>query len=298
MATQNNISKQDWLPYQNRAALKPANEHLIAFISSHQREIKTAVELGCGALSDSIYLAKQGIKTIGIDGTINKDLVNCILNNQPQEVKSNLTLQQQSFENLTLPKTDLVYSFASIPFCDKSQIGNLIGNIVSSVNPNGYILTHFFAKEHPFTIGQGKATGFTTQQLESVFSYLGFEVTTTEWQSTQNQLGQQLPNMNNILITGKAPEILPKFNVDTINELLGLSPEQIKTHNDTLSHYGLTPTEDLPTLSEKTSNINNTTQTDDTSLVINTDTATQIDFSAIKVSEAPPPINLPPTPEP
>ncbi|MBQ9792649.1 MAG: class I SAM-dependent methyltransferase [Clostridia bacterium] len=282
MATQNNTPKQDWNPYQQRAALKPANQILTDFISTHPEEIKTAVELGCGALSDSIYLASQGIQTVGVDGTINKDLVTTILNNQPQAVKNNLTLQQQSFENLTLPKADLVYSFASIPFCDKSQIGNLIGNIASSVNPNGYVLTHFFAKDHPFTIGQGTATGFTSQQLESVFSYLGFEVTTTEWQSTQNQLGQQLPNMNNILITGKAPEVLPEFNVDTINELLGLTPEQIETHNDVLSHYGLTPAESMSTQANNTTPVENSSQTG---------------FETIKVDNVPPPITPPSAPE-
>lgn len=231
--TPNNKNTQEsaWKQYQEKSVGRPPREQLVTFLNNHKQEIGSAIELGCGSLIDSSYIASHGIKTIGIDSTISEDLKNNVLKNASQTVRDNLTTQTQSFENLNLEKADLIYSFAALPFCSKNEFGNMISNIVQAVNPNGYIAAHFFQTNHPFTINGGRAVGFSQNQIQTLFNYLGFETQIETWQNDKTQDGRNLPNMNNIFVTAKAPEQLPPYSVEEINNILGLEVTQDNTEN-------------------------------------------------------------------
>lgn len=215
-----------WKAYQEKGVGRPPREQLVKFLNQHGKEISTAIELGCGPLADTTYIASQGIKVTGVDSRIDLTLKNNILNNSSQTIKDNLTTQVQNFENLNLEKADLIYSFASLPFCSKENFGNMISNIVQSVNPNGYVAAHFFQTNHPFTMNGGKATGFSPEQIETLFNYLGFETQIETWKTDKTQDGRMLENMNNIFVTAKAPEQLPNYSVEEINNILGLNAVQ------------------------------------------------------------------------
>ena len=76
-----------------------------------------AIDLGCGAGSDTIFLLKNNWKVIAIDREDTKSIIEKRLTNE--EIK-NLKFISQSFENVELEKNDLVVSNFSIPFCNKN----------------------------------------------------------------------------------------------------------------------------------------------------------------------------------
>lgn len=218
--------KNTWQSYHQGTIGRPPKEQLVNFINNHQGEFKTAVDLGCGSFSDSIYLASKGINTTGIDSRINYEIKDKLTQNLPNNIKDNFNTQSQDFSNLHLDKYDLVYSFAALPFCPEQDFAKMMSNVATAVNPNGYVALHFFEKLHPFS-QRGDTRGFTSEQLTNLFDYLGFTNTqVNEWKSERLQNGETNPNLNNIFITSQAPEQMQEPDLNKINEILGLTQQQ------------------------------------------------------------------------
>lgn len=221
--------KNTWQSYHEGTTGRPPREQLVNFINNHEGEFKTAVDLGCGTFSDSIYLASKGINTTGIDSRINYEIKDKLTQNLPNNIKDNFNTQSQDFTNLHLDKYDLVYSFAALPFCPEQDFAKMMSNVATAVNPNGYVALHFFEKLHPFS-QRGDTRGFTSEQLTNLFDYFGFNNTEViEWKSEQLQSGETNPNLNNIFITSQAPEQIQQPDLNKINEILGLSQQETNT---------------------------------------------------------------------
>lgn len=222
------IQLNTWDRYHFEGLLRPPRPILVEFLSSHKGEFKSAIDLGAGSFADSKYIASQGIPVRAIDQKLNVGLLeHQYLNNpSPSEVQNNLTVQAQDFAHLQLPRVDLIYSFASLPFCPERHFVNMLMNVASSVNSNGYVALHFFESKHPF-VKNGKARGFSAEQLESAFNLLGFTSTeTTEWTDKQVQSGEKLKNLNSIFLTAQAPEQLKNVTCEELQEILGLRTQQ------------------------------------------------------------------------
>ncbi len=223
-----------WKVYHDNTKSREPRDVLVEFLSSHKGEFNSALDLGCGAFADSVYIAKQGIPVMGIDLSINRNILNEHYLQGDNSVKQNLHAQAQDLAHLRLPKVDFIYSFAALPFCPEANYVNMILNIAKSVNPDGYLALHFFEKKHPF-VKRGGARGFSSKQLEDSFNYLGFTNTeTTQWQSLTTQNGDRLPNLNNIFLTAKAPEHLSEYSRDTLQQYLGIKREQSPMDSSTI----------------------------------------------------------------
>ena len=230
---------KQWAHYQFNSFGRKPNEFLVKFCKEHKSEIKngkiqTATEVCFGSLSDTLYMAKQGLKVFGTDGVIIPQLVNSLNKNLfiKGSVKDNITLQQQNLTNLNLPKSDLVYSMASLGFCPEKDFANMIMNIIGSVNPNGYVALHFFDKNHAFTKGPNGVQGFTNEQLTKLFNYMGFKPNIEGFINEKFANGEIPPPQfaQNYFVTAQAPEniqeILAGVDLDKINEILGLCQKQ------------------------------------------------------------------------
>lgn len=91
---------------------------------------ENAIDLGCGAGRDTIYLIKNGWNVLAIDKEDTKQIISSKLDNE--EIKK-FRFTRQNFENIKLEKTKLLVANFSIPFCKKECFNQFWNKIVDSI---------------------------------------------------------------------------------------------------------------------------------------------------------------------
>lgn len=117
--------------YENTKNAMP-HDNIKKFIEMNTRN-GNAIDLGCGAGRDTIFLIKNNWNVIAIDREDTKDIIEVSLN--AEELKK-FKFVQQNFENIQLDKNDLIVSNFSIPFCNKNHFNDFWLKIVNSINSN------------------------------------------------------------------------------------------------------------------------------------------------------------------
>lgn len=91
---------------------------------------ENAIDLGCSAGRDTIYLIKNGWNVLAIDKEDTKQIISSKLDND--EIKK-FRFARQNFENIKLEKTKLLVANFSIPFCKKECFNQFWNKIVDSI---------------------------------------------------------------------------------------------------------------------------------------------------------------------
>ena len=233
------VKKANWTGYQSIE--RQARTTLVDFLKGLPKDakIESVTDLCCGGMYDTEYLLSQGYHVTATDATLNEQRINSIVNGPNPDAKKLLRVDEQFLENLDLPKTDLLYCFASLPFCDEKYFANMITNIAESINPNGYFLGTFFANHNMISADGRVGREFNKEQIETLFNYLGFNASVSTYNSEQTASGQKPDknhNLTTILVKAQAPEQLPEINLEKIQEILGL-PSPQKTSEESNRDY-------------------------------------------------------------
>lgn len=131
----------NWSTYQeNTFRTKP--NYLTVYLVN-KLEFNSVVDLGCGSGNDTVYMLKRGKKVTAIDGSLNEDY---ILSRIDEKEKNNLTLIDSNFEDITIPKCDVVVSLFSLPFCKPSEFNILWNKINKSLDKGGYLVANLFGE--------------------------------------------------------------------------------------------------------------------------------------------------------
>ncbi len=131
----------NWELYQeNTFRTKP--NYLTVFLVN-KLEFKTVVDLGCGSGNDTVYMLKRGKVVTAIDGSLNESY---ILDRISDEDKKRLTLDRSNFEEVVIPKTDVVLSLFSLPFCKPSEFNKLWNKIDNALDKDGIIVANLFGE--------------------------------------------------------------------------------------------------------------------------------------------------------
>lgn len=117
-----------------------AHPNVIKFVNMKVKPTN-AIDLGCGAGRDTVFLIKNGWDVLAVDRENTSDI---ILSKLEESEKEKFRFSVQEFENINLEKTNLLTAHFSIPFCDKERFPGLWSKIVDSILPEGYFVRKFF----------------------------------------------------------------------------------------------------------------------------------------------------------
>ena len=100
-----------------------------------------AIDLGCGAGRDTIYLIKNGWNVLSIDKEDTGKFISSKLNEE--EIKR-FRFVRQDFENIELEKNNLLVANFSILFCKKDCFNELWNKITNSILKERILCGKFF----------------------------------------------------------------------------------------------------------------------------------------------------------
>ncbi|MBR1653785.1 MAG: class I SAM-dependent methyltransferase [Clostridia bacterium] len=119
--------------YYNNTENKPANKNVQYLINQIKPTPSTAIDIGCGAGRDTVFLIQNGWQVLAID---RNDVEDRIKNRLTEEEKHRFRFSKQQFENMELEQTNLIVSNFSLSFCNKDKFSKLWNKIQNSILPN------------------------------------------------------------------------------------------------------------------------------------------------------------------
>jgi len=140
-------SPRAWTGYYRWTAKRPPRELLLQTLNHidwerRPKRAATAVDLGCGAGTDSLELLRRGWKVLAIDGQTSA--VRFLARRVPPAHRNSLTSLVAPMEGLELPPADLVYASFSLPFCSPSSFPALWSQIRKAIRPGGHFAGQLF----------------------------------------------------------------------------------------------------------------------------------------------------------
>ena len=143
-----------------------AHKNVLEFMDI-QKNTGKAIDIGCGAGRDTIYLVKNGWNVIAIDKEDTKQVITNKLNDK--EIQKFIFLQSD-FENIKLEKNNLVIANYSLPFCNKNKFQEFWNKIVNSIEKDGYFVGNFFGKNDEWNTETGKMIFFNRKDVKELFN--------------------------------------------------------------------------------------------------------------------------------
>lgn len=125
-----------------------------------------AVELGCGAGRDTVYLIRNGWNVLAID---REDVETRIVSKLLVEELEQFEFFKQRFEAIKLENSNLVVANFSLPFCNKNNFKELWDKINHSILKDGYFVGNFLGDKDEWKIAKEKMTFLTKDQVMELF---------------------------------------------------------------------------------------------------------------------------------
>jgi SAM-dependent methyltransferase len=147
-----------------------ANYNVKEFIKLNT-EVGKAIELGCGAGRDTIYLIKNGWNVLAID---KEDVSKRIEEKLTEEELKQFEFSEQSFEDIKLDKCNLLVANFSLPLCNKNYFEKLWNKITYSILQDGYFVGNFFGVNDDWKKTKENMTFLTKDETMNLFK--SFEI--------------------------------------------------------------------------------------------------------------------------
>ena len=127
---------------------------------------KNAVDLGCGAGRDTLYLIKNGFKVLAID---KEDISKIISKKLNSEELKRFRFKCQAFEDVEIKENNLLVANFSISFCNRNYFKTFWNKIGNSILENGYFVGNFFGLNDSWTKTKKDMVFLTKEEVLSLF---------------------------------------------------------------------------------------------------------------------------------
>lgn len=134
-----NVKMENEKFYKNTKGV-PQNKMVTRFMKMNVIP-KKAIDLGCGAGRDTVYLIKNGWTVLAIDKVDTEKIISSQLS--PEE-KIKFRFEKQEFENIKLEPNNLLIANFSIPFCAKEHFQEFWKRITNSIIKDRIFCRKFF----------------------------------------------------------------------------------------------------------------------------------------------------------
>lgn len=94
---------------------------------------ENAIDLGCGAGRDTVYLIKNGWNVLAVDRVDTEKIISSQLSKDEQK---RFRFRKENFEDINLVATNLLVANFSIPFCPRDYFQEFWEKIVNSILKN------------------------------------------------------------------------------------------------------------------------------------------------------------------
>lgn len=167
----------EWSVYYQVVPKDKPKETLLKAINLFEENINTdikkiAIDLGCGHGPDTFELLKKGWNVTAIDNQ--KEGLDIIKNLILPEWSERLVLCQHEFEDLKLPKAQLVNASLCLPFCKPEYFHGLWNEIVESINSGGRFSGHLFGVNDSWAV-YDNMTFHTRSDIDEMFKMFEIE---------------------------------------------------------------------------------------------------------------------------
>ena len=158
-----------WKDYFQNTKNKPPRPLLVKALSYVKNKNK-CLDLGSGALNDSVYLISEGFKHVtALDKEpVAKEIADKLPNDK-------LTYTISSFEDFEFPENefDLINAQYSLPFISPAKFNEVFGKIYKSLKTEGILAGQFFGNKDEWS-NDGNMNFHTKEEVEHIIS--NFEV--------------------------------------------------------------------------------------------------------------------------
>jgi tellurite methyltransferase len=171
-----------WSSYYDAARDNTPRPTLIAALNSLNGPPGFAIDLGCGAGTDTLALLTQGWRVQAIDAE--EDALLRLERRVPAAMRDRLRLTLSRFETLDLPKANLVNASFALPFCMPAKFDYLWASIAVALDPSGMFAGHLFGNNDTWS-GLAHINTHTRFQVEGLLAgWKIVQLLESEWDGT------------------------------------------------------------------------------------------------------------------
>jgi SAM-dependent methyltransferase len=163
------------------------------FFNSNTQVPRRAVNFGSGSGKEDIALLKRGWEVLSIDASAYSGKL--ISEKSKGHKGKSIFLHSKFIDTKLVGKYDLIMSFYSLPFENKTNLIKLMANISRHLYQGGILLVNFYGYDHDFVSKYNIAYGISQAELFSLLLLNGFKVL-----SFENQIYQKPKSKNDIPI--------------------------------------------------------------------------------------------------
>ena len=153
--------------YYNNTESTTPKANVKYFIEKIQQPPGKAIELGCGAGNETVYLIKNNWQVLAIDREDVEQRIEKRLNANERE---NFKFKKENFENIKLEKTNAIIANNSLPFCQKTKLQELWNKIKESILEGGYFVGNFFGINDSWKPLKTEMVFLTKEQVINLFT--------------------------------------------------------------------------------------------------------------------------------
>ena len=152
--------------YYNNTKSDNPTPNLKYFLENYECVPQKAIDIGCGAGNDTVYLINKGWEVTAID---KEDVEDRISKRLKQEQLAQFKFQKQIFEEIKLEKCNLIVANYSLSFCKKEDFKEFWNKINSSIEQNGYFIGNFLGVNDAWANSKSKMKFFNENEVKKLF---------------------------------------------------------------------------------------------------------------------------------